>query len=70
LATKIFIYCVGEEEESLRHLAQECPPPPPTSSFEGGYDLLKKNIMEEKLKSLKETSSLDDVISPPSPPNR
>jgi len=40
---------------------------PPTGCLQGGYDLLEKNIMEEKLKRLKEISSLDDVISPSSP---
>jgi len=46
---------------------------PPTGCLgEGGkgYDLLEKNIMDEKLKRLKEASSLDDFISPPSPPSR
>jgi len=36
----------------------------------GLYDLLEKKMMEEKLKRLKETSSLDYVISPPSPPSQ
>jgi len=30
---------------------------------------LEKKMMEEKLKRLKETSSSEDVISPPSPPS-
>jgi len=38
--------------------------------LEEGYDLLERNIIEEKLKRLKQKSSLDDVISPPSPPSR
>jgi len=38
--------------------------------FGGGYDLLEKKMMEEKLKRLKETSSSDDVISPSCHPSR
>jgi len=38
--------------------------------LEGEYDLLEKRMMEEKIRRLKEASSLDDVISPPSPPSR
>jgi len=62
LTIKIFIYCVREEEESIRHSAQECHPPPVVWGW--GYDLLEKNIMDKKLKRLKY------VISPPSPPSR
>jgi len=58
---------MGEEEKRPRHSAQECHPH--RLSRGGGYDLLEKNIMEEKLKRLKETSSLDDVISSSSPPS-
>jgi len=36
----------------------------------GGYDLLEKKIMEDKLKILKETSGSEEVISPLSPPSR
>jgi len=39
-------------------------------SREKGYDLSEKNIMDEKLKRLKEASSSNDVISPPSPLSR
>jgi len=35
-----------------------------------GYDLFEKKIMDEKLQSLKEASSSNEVISPPSPPSR
>jgi len=35
----------------------------------GGYDLLEKRMMEEKLKRLQEASCSDDVISPPSLPS-
>ena len=30
----------------------------------------KKKVMEEKLKILKEKSSSDEVVCPPSPPNQ
>ena len=66
MATKFFIYYVGEEKESPRHSTHEYHP----HQLSGGYDLLEKNIMEEKLKRLKETSCSDDVISPPSSPSR
>ena len=67
MATKLLIYCVGEEEESTRHSVEECHPPPVVS---GGYDLLEKKIMDEKLQRLREVSGSDEVISPPFPPNR
>jgi len=44
--------------------------PPSTACLEGGYVLLEKRMMKEKLERLKETSYSDDVISPPSPPSR
>jgi len=62
--SKLFIYCIGEEEESPRHLAQECHPH--QLSRGGGVWVIRKNIMEERLKILKETSSSNDVISPSS----
>jgi len=36
----------------------------------GGYDLLEKKIMDEKLQKLRETSGSNEVISPPSPLSR
>ena len=36
----------------------------------GGYDLLEKKIMEEKIKSLHDSSTSEDVLPPPSPPSR
>jgi len=35
----------------------------------GGYDLLEKKIMDEKLQILREASGSNEVISPPSPPS-
>jgi len=67
LATQIFIYYIGKEEESTADSAEECHPPPIVS---GGYDLLEKKIMDEKLQRLREASGSDEVISPPSPPSR
>jgi len=43
---------------------------PPPIVWGGLYDLLEKNIIEEKLKRLKQISYSDDVISPPSLPSR
>ena len=43
---------------------------PPTACLGGEYDLLVKRMIEEKIRKLKDQSSSDDVISPPSPPSR
>jgi len=42
----------------------------PPSTVSGRYDLLEQKVMEEKIKRLKESSSSDEVICPPSPPSR
>jgi len=36
----------------------------------GGYDLLQRKIMEEKTKSLHDSSTSEHVLSPTSPPSR
>jgi len=36
----------------------------------GGYNLLERKIIEEKAKSLHDSSTSEDVLSPPSPPSR
>jgi len=45
---------------------------PPTGCLGGvgGYDLLQKNIMDDKLKRSKEASGSKEEVSPQSPPNR
>jgi len=42
----------------------------PPTDYLGGYDLLERKIMEEKVKSLHDSSTSKDVLSPPSPPSR
>jgi len=70
LATQILIYFIGKEEESTTDSAKEFTPHRLSRGGVGGYDLLEKKIIEEKLLRLREASGSYEVISPPSPPSR
>ena len=52
MATQIFIYYIGKEEESTADSAEECHPPPIVSG-EGGYDLLEKKDYGRKIAKIK-----------------
>jgi len=63
----VYDIVTGKEEESSNDCTKNTTP---HKLSRGGYDLLERRIVEEKLKRQQAKSGSAELISPPSPPSR